>query len=176
MVYNDTQIHDSTNLVTRGVGFPSTLPVDLLGAIRAVGADKARVHLGIFNEPFLGLLLCGEKTVESRFSRSRVSPWHSVGIGDLVLVAGQGTKVYGFFYVVDVMYFELSSSVLQDLELKYSAGICSSADSQFWQSRADRRYATLIWTGEVTRVTVTKLTKRDRRGWVTFAFDDDGLF
>lgn len=42
---------------------------DALQATSSVG-----IHLAIFAEPFLSMVLSGEKTVESRFSRNRCAP------------------------------------------------------------------------------------------------------
>ncbi len=44
------------------------------------------IHLAIFSEPYMSLVLSGEKTIESRFSRNRCAPYGEIGDGDIILL------------------------------------------------------------------------------------------
>ena len=68
---------------------------------------KRRVHLAIFQQPFLDRILEGKKTIESRFSKVKCSPYGVVDIGDLVLMKKTGGLVLGEFIVSKVESFDL---------------------------------------------------------------------
>jgi hypothetical protein len=49
-------------------------------------ASPIGIHLAIFAEPFLSLVLSGRKTIEARFSRNRIAPYGEIGYGDIILM------------------------------------------------------------------------------------------
>jgi hypothetical protein len=62
----------------------------------AHGPDTSAVHLAILVEPFLGYILDGSKTVESRFSNRQCAPFGRVRIGDIILLKGASGPVAPF--------------------------------------------------------------------------------
>ena len=60
-------------------------------------------------EPYLSLLLEGEKTMESRFSQKMIQPFHQVSKGDIIILKKSGGDIVGVFEAKDVHYFELKS-------------------------------------------------------------------
>lgn len=44
--------------------------------LRDLPPDK--IHMALMVEPYLSYILSGEKTIESRFSMKKISPWHRV--------------------------------------------------------------------------------------------------
>src|SRR5688572_14494747 len=65
------------------------------------------LHLGVFVEPFLGYMLDGRKTVESRFSTRRFAPYHRAERGDVVLIKRSGGPIVGVCRVVDAWFYRL---------------------------------------------------------------------
>src|SRR5688572_10035738 len=57
------------------------------------GADRVRIHLAVFIEPYLEFVLDGTKTVESRFSINRCVPFERANEGDIVLLKRSGGSV-----------------------------------------------------------------------------------
>ncbi|RBP05022.1 hypothetical protein DFR50_1376 [Roseiarcus fermentans] len=41
-------------------------------------SSRVGIHLAIFAEPFLSMVLSGEKTIESRFRRNRCAPYGEI--------------------------------------------------------------------------------------------------
>lgn len=132
------------------------------------------VHLAVFNEPLLGLVLDGRKTVESRFSRVRCAPYGDVHSGDLVLVKSAGGPVCGMVLVEKVSYFDLSSRPIEAIRKEYGDQIC--ADDAFWMRKRSSQFATLIGLGSPIRIEPLACSKRDRRGWVLLTPRQQELF
>ena len=65
------------------------------------------VHLAIFVEPYLELVLAGKKTIESRFSANRCPPYNAVKKGDLLLLKRSGGPVVGVATVGQVWSYDL---------------------------------------------------------------------
>jgi hypothetical protein len=122
------------------------------------------LHLAVFAEPFLSLVLDGRKTVESRFSRVRCAPFELVGEGDIILLKRVAGPICGIVLAKRAWFYELNKQVLAGIRKTYGGTIC--ADAEFWRHRRDASYATLIELAEPTAIPATPCNKRDRRGWV----------
>ncbi len=102
-----------------------------------------RLHLAVFVEPYLGLILAGWKTVESRFSARRIVPYGCVDAGDVVMFKRSGGPVVGGCAVAQVWFYQLDSSVLQTIRQRFARRLCAEND-EFWQHRQAAAYATLM--------------------------------
>ncbi|MHB8643639.1 MAG: ASCH domain-containing protein [Gaiellaceae bacterium] len=123
------------------------------------------VHLAIFHEPFLSLLLAGKKTVESRFSVNRIAPFGVVARDDLILLKRSTGPIVGIALAGDPGFYELDPDSWATIRRRFAAAICAP-DEGFWAARAHARYATLIPIKAAVAVAPFPITKRDRRGWV----------
>lgn len=127
-------------------------------------SSSVGVHIGIFAEPFLSLMLNGEKTVESRFSRNRCAPYGEIQRGDVILIKEVAGPICGLTLAKETWCFDLSREPIERLRERFGRALCASDD--FWQSRADASYATIIALGETTPIAPLDCDKKDRRGWV----------
>lgn len=125
------------------------------------------VHLGVFVEPFLGAILDGRKTIESRFGVHRCAPFDRVQSGDLIFLKRSGGPVVGIAVAGETTFYELDAGTLEDIRERFAGRICAE-DDEFWEARAEKRFATLIVIDEVTAIDTLAIDKRDRRGWVTY--------
>jgi hypothetical protein len=124
------------------------------------------LHLAIMREPFLGELVAGRKTMESRLSRVRCAPWGEIERGDLVAVKAVAGAVMAVFLTGEVQSLELHRrSTLEALRLQHSEAL-RATEAAFWEERAEARYATLIRIAAVTPIKPLAFPRRDRRGWV----------
>jgi len=133
----------------------------------AVGDEGSRIgiHVAIFAEPFLSLVLEGKKTVESRFSRNRCAPFGEVMPGDVILIKEVGGPICGVALAKETWFYDLDFEPLDRIRSKYGDSICG--DEEFWAARADASFATLIELAETTTMFPLDANKRDRRGWVS---------
>lgn len=124
---------------------------------------RVGVHLAVMLEPFLSCILNGQKTIESRFSKNAIAPYSKVAVGDLVLL--KAGPVVGAFIVSSVDFVALHGDHLARLRRDHAAAICAE-DDEFWNVRANKRYATLTGVSEVRKLPPVTVPKRDMRGWV----------
>lgn len=117
-------------------------------------------HLGLFKKDQAEKILTGQKTIECRLSKSKISPFGVVSAGDLVYIKVYGGEIIGQFRVQKVIFFDgIDSSDLRNL----------SGQSDFWEGKKVSRYGTLIFIGSSIRFITSpiKLKKKDlKKAWV----------
>jgi hypothetical protein len=123
------------------------------------------IHLAVFVEPFLGYVLDGSKTVESRFSVNRTPPYGKVCKGDAILLKQSGGPVVGIASVQTVWSYHLDVDSLRFIRERFARALCVQ-DPGFWKQKASAAYATLMAIHQVLAVEDIPWEKRDRRGWV----------
>ncbi len=125
------------------------------------------IHLAIFVEPYLSAVLDGRKTIESRFGVHKRPPYLTVKAGDIIMVKRSGGPIVGLARAQSAKFYELSTGVLNELRRNFAHRLFA-LDDEFWDSRADKQFATLIELQDVCSIEETQIEKRDRRGWVTY--------
>jgi hypothetical protein len=123
------------------------------------------VHLAVFIDPFLGFVLDGTKTVESRFSTKAVPPYRRVAEGDILLLKRSGGPVEGICRVADVWFYVLSPRTWAEIKNRFAEALCLGG-SDFLDQRASASFATLMRLDCVLTLPPLPVAKRDRRGWV----------
>jgi hypothetical protein len=123
------------------------------------------IHLAVFAEPFLTMVFSGAKTIDSRFSRHRCAPYGEIGNGDIILLKKAGGPICGVALAGRTWFYHLVTEPLEGIRHRFGPQIC--ADEEFWKSRADAKYATLIQLGVPASTAPVGCSKRDRRGWVS---------
>jgi hypothetical protein len=134
-------------------------------ALTALQEAEASLHLAVLTEPFLGWLLDGSKTIESRFSRIRCAPYGCLAEGDVVAVKKPGGPVTGAFQAGAVLSYQLIPSRVTEIRERFAAQI-RACDDEFWRQRADCAYATLVQVRHAGMLPGLAFPKKDRRGWV----------
>ena len=126
---------------------------------------RCSVHLAVFIEPYLGYILSGRKTVESRFSIVRFPPYGRVSRGDLVLLKQSGGPVVGICEIGAAWFYKLEPRSWDTIRLEFTRALCAE-DPEFWQSRSSANYATLMYVSRAKQIPPLSWPKSDRRGWV----------
>ena len=138
--------------------------------------ETVGIHLAIFNEPFLSLLVNGTKTIESRFSMNKVSPYDKVFNGDIVFIKKSGGPITGYFIVRKThFYTPLTLKERAEIKKRFSKGICSNAVSDFWSSRSSKKYISLLETSSVKKIPPVSISKKDRMAWVVIRSADQNV-
>ncbi len=139
------------------------------------------IHLAVFLEPYLSYVLDGSKTVESRFSVNRCAPFGRVRPGDFVLLKHAGGPVVGIARMTSVWSYHLDEPSWRMIRDRFAAAL-RVQDPEFWESKRDAFYATLMSMDRVRGFPPVVWKKSDRRGWVVmrsprqlslFGGDDD---
>ncbi len=124
-------------------------------------------HVAIFVPEIAELLLNGIKTIESRFSKSKIAPFGVISSGDIVYIKPSGKDIIGQFRVKKVITFDgLNSKDIKALKEQFGQQI--AVLDRFWKEKESSKFATLIFVSEVTRFLTSPIRfhKRDQRGWV----------
>ncbi len=135
----------------------------LLDATRPT--SRIGIHLAIFAEPFLSMVLSGEKKIDSRFSRIRCAPYGEIGHGDVILLKEVSGPICGLALAQRTWCYDLGIEPIDRIRDRFGAAI--GADDEFWASRANALYATLIELDVPASIAPVSCDKRDRRGWVS---------
>lgn len=128
-------------------------------------------HLAILQQPYIDLILSGQKTIESRFSLNKILPYGAVKSGDVILMKESGGKVLGEFCVEKVDFYKnLTPQAAMQLMRRFKAQLC--LDDDFIQRKQNSRFATLMHiTKSVRYPEPYDYPKRDMRGWVILKED-----
>jgi len=122
-------------------------------------------HLVILKKPYLDLILTGQKTVESRFMRTKAPPFGRITDGDRLFFKQTSGPVYAIATAEYVRCFEnLTTEKLMELKQQYNHLI--KADDEYWQAKADSRAGFLVWLKDLQRIEPVRINKKDWRSWV----------
>lgn len=124
------------------------------------------------NKATVEAILNGVKTIETRFSQHKISPFGLVSVGDLVYIKPPGEEIIGQFRVKKVFFFEGLTEpdfekIFQDYGAKISTGK-KQEDEKYFSDKKKSIYGTLIFIGDSERFITSplKIKKSDQRGWV----------
>jgi hypothetical protein len=123
-------------------------------------------HLAIFVGSAIDDIISGRKTIESRFSLSRILPYAQVAKDDVILLKKSGGDVIGKVLADNVLYYDnLTPESIAILRKEYNRELCAS--DNFWFTKSKSRFGTLIFLKNPERFLVPiKIHKTDRRPWV----------
>jgi len=125
---------------------------------------NCNLHLGIFTEPYLSLMLDGQKTIESRFSKRKMLPYNKITKDDIVLIKESCKNVVGYFTIKDIKFFDLNTTNIDIIKKEYNKELCVSED--FWTEKQNSKYATLIFIKEIHRLKPFKINKKGMSTWL----------
>jgi predicted transcriptional regulator len=129
--------------------------------------EKRVTHIAIFVGDAIERILSGEKTVEGRFSISKIAPYGKVKKGDIILLKQTGAKIIGQVEVDNVLYFDqLDGQKIGRLRKEYSDEM--KMNDNFWQDKQRSCYASIIFLKNPRKyLTPLNYHKSDRRAWLT---------
>ncbi|MDY0903802.1 hypothetical protein [Pedobacter sp. CFBP9032] len=128
---------------------------------------SVNVHLAIFSEPFVSLLFSGDKTIESRFSVNKITPYGKVLPNDIVLIKNSGGDICGLFRVSLVNYYSnLKIEKISELNANWGKQIQWDKDPDFLNQKKSAKFLTLLWISELVAFSGIKSEKKDRTSWV----------
>lgn len=118
-------------------------------------------HLAIMKKGYIEKILSGEKSIESRFSLNRIAPFHRITTGDKVYLQETGRPISASFTAGKVLYFsDLDEERISEIKAEYGQQIC--AEEEFWESKKNAKYATLIFVENPILEKPFKVHKSDR--------------
>jgi predicted transcriptional regulator len=131
-----------------------------------------RKHLAILTRQAIKAVISGEKTVEIRFSKKKISPFGEISAGDLVYMKPPGEELTGQFEVKKVISLEVIEEsdwiwIKTQFSEKMSLGSPTEAKNYF-KLHQGSKYATIMFISKVEQFITSpiRIIKRDLRGWL----------
>ena len=123
-------------------------------------------HLAVLHPTYLRLILEGDKSIECRLTRTPKPPFKAVAKGQKIYLKESSGSVLAVARAKKVICSQINKP--QDLaRIRREYGEEIMAQENFWQSRADCRYCTLIFLEGVKPLSEPfRISKKDMRGWV----------
>lgn len=144
----------------------SSAPLSLHDLEQWSSALDVTIHVAVMVEPYLSKICAGEKYIESRLTRVNISPYQRVRNGDLVLFKRSGGPIVAVAEVAGTRFEEFNARRRPaDLARDYAAGL--GYEPGYIESKADARFASLLWLTGVREVDAVALAKSGRQAWVT---------
>jgi len=131
-------------------------------------------HVAIMNKKFLRKVLCGEKTIESRWSKHRINPFGAVAVGDDIFFKLTGGKVMARAKICGVRYFERKDqeTAIDDFIINHSNALGLESEGiarDFIFNNKKKNYLTLIDLDEICQIESFDICKDGfgiRSGWI----------
>lgn len=134
------------------------------------------IHLAILIEPYLSLILKGEKTIESRFTKNRIAPFGQAKSGDIILLKKPGGGIVGVAEIEIAAFHHLSRYVwvnpqrITTAMIKRDLNDKICATPEFWGSKKDANYASILWLKNVVTLSEPIPFKQsDRSAWIVLS-------
>ena len=149
---------------------PGIVRIIIMGLCRNNIASGRR-HLAILKRHYLDLILSGQKSVECRLTRVACAPFGRIAPGERVLLKQSSGPVRGQAVVEKILFFDdLTPRAVQKIRRGYNNLI--QALPEYWESRQDCQYCTLVWLSEVRRVEPYRFPKKGMQAWVILEDQD----
>ena len=125
---------------------------------------KKKFHLAILKKRYIQAILSGQKTMESRFSKTRKPPYNCINTGDTIYLKQSAGAVLATATAGQVVQFEnLTPDKIQQISQNYNHEILAEAD--YYIQKQHSRYATLIQLLNVRPIDPRKINKKDWHAW-----------
>lgn len=111
------------------------------------------IHVAILKAPYIAAILRGEKTVESRLTATAQPPFGRIAVGERLFLKASGGPFHATARAAAVeQHGELTRDAMRQLYQRYHRRV--GGDDDYWQSKADSRYATFITLRDVEPIDV----------------------
>jgi len=122
-------------------------------------------HLVILKRPYIDAILAGQKTVESRFYRTRHKWLSQINAGDKLFLKASSGPVMATATVAAVKHFDnLTPPQIVKLKRQYNQHIAGSRE--YWQEKMNSRFGILFRLKDISPIAPRLITKADWRAWV----------
>ncbi len=115
-----------------------------------------------------------KKTVESRFSADRRTPYEKVMVGDVILLKKVGGPICGIARANNVWCYQITPHRFSSIRLNFGERL-QIEDPELWARYKKAAYATLIQLDNVRQISPLLFAKRDQRAWITFKQEPDQI-
>ena len=125
-------------------------------------------HVAIMKKEFLEMIILGRKKIESRWSKRRIPPFHTVSEGDSIYFKLSSGLVCARAIAGEVLYYDnLTHEKILEIIKEYGPQI--GIDASYAKNLAGKNYCTLIFLKNFERITPFQISKEGyscSSGWL----------
>ncbi len=122
------------------------------------------IHVAILKRPYLKLILSGQKTVESRLTRTTQPPYDAIKPGDRIFLKASAGPFMATALAGNIdQHRDLSSAAIKRLRKQYDKAVCGNDD--YWQLKRDSRFAVFVELMRVEPIDVGPVYPKSMRAW-----------
>ena len=124
-----------------------------------------RNHLVILKKQYLGLILAGTKTIESRLLKTKHPPLGQINPGDKLFLKQSSGPVCATATVKAVKTYEdLTPQKIAELKNIYNNKILG--EDEYWELKSESKFAIFAWLENIKNIPPVHINKKDWRTWV----------
>lgn len=132
---------------------------------------KCKIHLALMVEPYLSLILSEKKTIESRFSTKKITPFNNISDGDIVVLKKSSGDIVAIFEVDKVIFKQIyNKNDIEEIKQEYGKELC--LEEKFWIEKKRANYATLIKISHLQSISPISIKKPNRQSWITYSNEE----
>jgi len=111
-------------------------------------------HVAILKKEWklIDKILAGTKTIESRWYKSKSTPWNRIKAGEKVYFKNSGEPVSVKAEVAKVLQFDLKNSKVKDILEKHGKAICIDDIPSSRSRLKDKKYCVLVFLKNVQKI------------------------
>ena len=122
-------------------------------------------HLAILKKKYLDLILSGQKKIECRLTKIACPPFEQVAPNDQIQLKESSGPLRAQAVVKKVRYLRnLTPADLDQLRRDYNDLILGN--DQFWTTKKNSRYCSLIWLKNVQAIPPTRIKRTGLQAWI----------
>jgi ASC-1-like (ASCH) protein len=111
-------------------------------------------HLMIVQKKYFNLIISGKKTIETRWSRNKITPYKKVKIGETILIKESGKPITYKAIIKDAKFYDLKVTSDLGFLTKYNKEICLNEIKNIKEFE-ERNYCTLIFLEKIESIKPT---------------------
>ena len=113
-------------------------------------------HLVILKKPYLDAILAGQKTIESRLTKTKRAPFGRIFAGDKLFFKVSSGAVCAIGRVGKVLQFDnLTPERIHGIKQQYNGDILAA--EQYWAEREGCKYCVLVWLECIKAIEPTRI-------------------
>ena len=125
-------------------------------------------HIAIMKKGFLEMIISGIKTIESRWSKRRIPPFHTVSEGDIIYFKLSSGQVCARATAGEVLYYDnLTPEKILGIIKEYGSQI--GIDASYAKNLEGKKYCTLIFLKNFEQIPSFQINKEGcpcSSGWL----------
>jgi ASC-1-like (ASCH) protein len=117
-------------------------------------------HIAILKQPFFDKILSGEKTIESRWSMAKRTPYGIIKPGDTIYLKETGKPVTAVATAGKVIFYYLTTKPAKAILQEHAKALGVEDVPGFLASIAGKKYCTLIYLQGVKSIKPFEIDKK----------------